>query len=86
MGSPIALGKPFNHPRLRLGKKEQKTALQKDILMRGLHQKADKAKCVFFIFLRKVKIGKLFHSFITSKVFELQGRESAWIVDCFEIF
>ena len=62
MGSPIALGKPFNLPRLRLGKKEQKTALQKDILMRGLHQKADKAKCCFFLFFfyEKEKVGNYF--------------------------
>ena len=38
------------------------------------------------IFSWKVKSGKLFLSFITSKVFELQGCASTRIVDRFEIF
>ena len=47
MWAPMAVGVLYTHPWLRWGREEQKTALQKGILIGGLHsstKKADKAK------------------------------------------
>ena len=48
MGALMPVGVLYAHPWLRWGREEQKTALQKGILIGGLHsstKKADKAKC-----------------------------------------